>query len=437
MMKIASTADTKESLLSKPDGKEINTGPQFQPGDHVIRWKLLKFMIWPIQVHGIVLSVEECCEESCNNTDDCDNGCIRNQPQHFKYTIADFGYTSSQESMDKSNNDAGGVKNPMWKKIGSINDKMRNFYNTTRASMNDTPISSYPVIGPKDAYMNINQNPSFEGNRTNITKDERDIVTEQEFISNQFDVENESSTGNNRFQVIEITNLHELKKWHKIDYGKSLLKNTKLKETVTNSGKKLLKKLNFRKNKTENYSTIAQDQNGVGSSAIPQSFNDNAPKLPKSDPRKIVMARTRYILDEQELPESEQTLPPYHILYSNSECIAVWCKTGKFSTLQAAVFLHSTAVGNAKSTFLMTGAVVATQPWLIPVVGMYGVVGVGAPYLILKKCKERWLQSELKMTDGFWSTAANDIFVAAVENWSSIDAEKKDNHASNHNALDV
>jgi hypothetical protein len=72
--------------------------------------------------------------------------------------------------------------------------------------------------------------------------------------------------------------------------------------------------------------------------------SESGPKLPKSDHRSIVLARVRFILAEQDKKESESCLPPYHIFYSNSECIAVWCKTGKFCTLQAAVFLHSTAI---------------------------------------------------------------------------------------------
>ena len=115
-----------------------------------------------------------------------------------------------------------------------------------------------------------------------------------------------------------------------------------------------MEKLKFLQRKDDNYSHLASSQDEEDKSATPQTLNDDAPKLPKSDPYEIVLARTQYILDQQELPESEQTLPPFHILYSNSECLAVWCKTGKFSTIQAAVFLHSTAVGNAKSTFLMT-----------------------------------------------------------------------------------
>ena len=42
-------------------------------------------------------------------------------------------------------------------------------------------------------------------------------------------------------------------------------------------------------------------------------------ELPRSDPPVLVLARTRCILKH-----GEEILPPYHIINSNSECIAVW-----------------------------------------------------------------------------------------------------------------
>lgn len=44
-----------------------------------------------------------------------------------------------------------------------------------------------------------------------------------------------------------------------------------------------------------------------------------ANELPRSDPAVLVLARTRFILEH-----GEEILPPYHIINSNSECIAVW-----------------------------------------------------------------------------------------------------------------
>ena len=176
------------------------------------------------------------------------------------------------------------------------------------------------------------------------------------------------------------------------------------------------------KNEAEKNTTSYADIDIEDSNEDENNSNESMPKLPKSDPQKIVLARVKFIISQQHLPTDKSSLPPYHVLYSNSECLAVWCKTGHFSTLQAAVFLHSTAVGSAKSTFLLTAGVVASQPYLIPVVGIYGIVAVGMPYYLLNKCKVKWKQSERKLTDGFWSCAENTVFVEAIKNWSQLDS---------------
>ena len=142
--------------------------------------------------------------------------------------------------------------------------------------------------------------------------------------------------------------------------------------------------------------------------------------MPKSDPITIVLARVNFIMSQQDLPDKMSSLPPYHIFYSNSECLAVWCKTGKFSTLQASIFLHSTAVGNMKSTFALGAFMSATSPWLIPVAAGYGLVAVGMPYVMLKKCKEKWKDSEMELNDSFWQEASPEVFVSAIEYWSGL-----------------
>mmetsp|Transcript_4296 Transcript_4296/g.9677 ORF Transcript_4296/g.9677 Transcript_4296/m.9677 type:complete len:244 (+) Transcript_4296:1145-1876(+) len=125
------------------------------------------------------------------------------------------------------------------------------------------------------------------------------------------------------------------------------------------------------------------------------------PKLPKSDPAKIVLARVRFLLENEE----EGILPPYHVFNSNSECIAVWVKTGRWSSLQSDVFWHTTAIGNAKSSTLMGLTLAATQPWLIPALPIAAVAAVGATR---------------GLTDKFWAQAEPYVFVEAIENWSGL-----------------
>merc|ERR1712194_238981 len=90
--------------------------------------------------------------------------------------------------------------------------------------------------------------------------------------------------------------------------------------------------------------------------------------LPKSDPVKLVLARVRFLLSYE-----KEALPAYHVFTSNSECIAVWCKTGRWSTLQASIFLHSTAAGQLKSAATLATVVGTTT--VTQVVSAGGVAG--------------------------------------------------------------
>ncbi len=102
-------------------------------------------------------------------------------------------------------------------------------------------------------------------------------------------------------------------------------------------------------------------------------------------------------------------LPPYHVFFSNSECIAVWCKTGRWSTLQTAVYLTGHSVGAAKSSTMATIGVAAG-----------GLIWVSAPMVILQKSRKKWDEATMKLTPLFWEWAPPEVFVAAIENWSDI-----------------
>jgi len=148
---------------------------------------------------------------------------------------------------------------------------------------------------------------------------------------------------------------------------------------------------------------------------LPPKVHPSHSDLPKSDPAKIVLARTNFLLEF-----GEAVLPPYHVFYSNSECIAVWCKTGRWSTLQTSVFLHATAIGNAKSATAVTIGVAAAHAILIPVIAVGGLAFATAPWFILKKSKERWDEATIDLTEKFWNWASPEVFVAAIENWSML-----------------
>jgi len=140
-----------------------------------------------------------------------------------------------------------------------------------------------------------------------------------------------------------------------------------------------------------------------------------ANELPRSDPAVLVLARTRFILEH-----GEEILPPYHIINSNSECIAVWCKTGRWSTLQASVFLHSTAIGNAKSSTVAGIGVAAANPFLIPLMAGIGIAAVGTPWLLLKMANDKWTEATMSLNDQFWMQAKPEVFVDCIEKWSKL-----------------
>jgi hypothetical protein len=517
----SSIAMDAEHMNNLDDEEAALNVPKFQPGDHVIRWKVIKLMLWPIQIHGIVLDVDVKQDGSCS------------------VVIADFGYSSNQSQSDGKKKGGG---------LRGINDLMKKYY-MKKDSYGDGD-GSGDKIPPGMSEAEREKDGNGLGNDTDTDAKENSDAEEDE---------TETQDGK-RFHLRTIVDPNDLKKWSKVNYGASIFsskgKLEKLKklfalphkklnsddgkgrhqplskngsgeedgsssvfdddyfntstagagdasngngidssdtETVESSttgvlleadrmidasktkmtplqqliaqaneidrrsrsnrsllrkesssliqppssvpstrrGKDFLKKFSLRNLKPGNsstrdqYATISTDQSYDDDRQ--QDSEKEEPKLPKSDPRQIVLARTRFVLGEQDKSEDDSYLPPYHILYSNSECLAVWCKTGKFSTLQAAVFLHSTAVGNAKSTIMLTAGIAATQPWLIPVVGVYGIVAVGMPYYVLNKCKLKWKVGEQRLTNGFWESADNDTIVCAIENWSGLTPDKQEN----------
>jgi len=195
--------------------------------------------------------------------------------------------------------------------------------------------------------------------------------------------------------------------------------------------------------------SINEGNDGVDSDVHGHDQDDKI-IIPPSDPATIVLARVRYLLN------NPQILPPHNVFNSNSECIAVWCKTGRWSTIQAAIFLHATAASNFKSAVSLSAlAATATatttttmtapawgplgwmgltttttstatvgwlslHPWVVPLLAGYGVVAVGAPIVLLMQARKRWEKTTQLLTDGFWGCAESDIYIEAIQSWSNI-----------------
>lgn len=345
-----------------------------QRGDHVIRWT--RIVIYPIQVHGVVISASS-----------------------DAVTIVDFGVSSDAVGNGKhdDNDDDDATK-----KVQSLD---------AGAALED--------------------------------------IVSQEDIDMMEACEKYTGVNKKRVNIRSITDMKDITQWKKVNYGESI-----------NKGWKWWWKSDD-KDVTENDSNsyFARDDESCGierelsqdeQPLIEQELSQDKqspksiqpPELPDSDPTNLVLSRVRYILHDPSV------LPPHNLFYSNSECIAVWCKTGRWSTLQASIFLHSTAAGQLKSaatlatvagtttvtqvipaggvagwfgmTTTTTVGLLSLQPWLIPVLAGYGLVAVGTPLFIMSKARAKWEKTTMALTDGFWGWADNDVYVDAVKSWSAV-----------------
>jgi hypothetical protein len=152
----------------------------------------------------------------------------------------------------------------------------------------------------------------------------------------------------------------------------------------------------------------------------------------------MVRARVDFLLHHPE------ALPPYHMLQANTECVAVWCRTGTWATLQATSWLAVTAAGQAKSAatlatvaasttvtvpaaglwgwmgYTSQASLAVTQPHLLPAIAAYGAVTVGLPLLFLQKAKQKWKDVTVQLNTAFWDWAqSSEDFVESLLQWSS------------------
>ena len=240
-----------------------------------------------------------------------------------------------------------------------------------------------------------------------------------------------------RISILTLTDVDDMKQWKKVKYGDGLRKQSFWRwwRSDEESSPTTCKT-------DTSVSELNQKENTSPTPEEVDASSNSDPKLPSSDPANLVLARVRYLLDDPSI------IPDHHILFSNSECIAVWCKTGRWSTLQASFFLHSTAAGNLKSTATLatvagTSTVTATvpatgiagwfgmtstttvsllsaQPWLIPALAGYGIITIGTPIVVLKRAQEQWAAITSKLTDGFWAWADTDVYVEAIKHWNGL-----------------
>jgi len=144
------------------------------------------------------------------------------------------------------------------------------------------------------------------------------------------------------------------------------------------------------------------------------------------DERGLVVARAKYLL------ENPGVLPEFHLMASNGECAAVWCRLGRWCTLQASTMLGIIAVGQVGGAAL-GGMIASNLTVFIPAHGWLGAYGfvwavpatVAFPVLIplfvtiglaslvplgmLWRFRRQWGHTSLVLNREFWTCADDDV----------------------------
>lgn len=155
----------------------------------------------------------------------------------------------------------------------------------------------------------------------------------------------------------------------------------------------------------------------------------------QSDSPGIVLARVEFLL------KNPHCLPPYDVVKSNCECVAVWCRTGTWATLQASqILMTATADQTKTAVFVAAGAattqvtvpaaglwgmagyttqvsLLSTQPWLLPTIIAGGAIRAGLPALWLAFARKYWGQVTKGLNTAFWESVEGrpDIIVELIQ----------------------
>ena len=374
-------------------------------GDHIVRWIMLGYC-YPVQVHGIVLSVGP-----------------------DLVTIVDCGLSA--------------VKND---KVGSFDDdgKTSSRFTRTRRRMNVLTLIDEKEI-KKWKKVHYGEEYEIEIRAENEHNQSFDGVSADEGLEN---LENEEPTEHTDPMRADEDNSTEQ---HDEPETINLPKKTSSLSWFCNSKSGASNLLEQSEHDESQEASTSTSQQQVIKKECPQETSSNSFRLPKSDPPALVIARLRFLLEHSEendtskIEHTTPLLPPHHIFYANSECIAVWIKTGHWSTLQAAVFLHSSTIGNVKQTATLamylgaqtvtipaagiwgffggttTISLFSAQPWIVPALVGGGMVYAGLPTMVLWRAKSQWLETEHRLNVAFWEQVDSSTIVNLIQTWSGLD----------------
>jgi hypothetical protein len=177
-----------------------------------------------------------------------------------------------------------------------------------------------------------------------------------------------------------------------------------------------------------------------------QVYRSGTATRAKSDPVGMVLARVNFILQHAYL------IPDYHVVYANCECVAFWCKTGHWATLQASRFFEVATVGQVKSSATLAAAAagatttvtvpstgvwgwlgyttttqvswLSLHPIAIPGLACYAAITIGIPAMVYASAHRQWRRTSQRLADAFWEWAIQqpDFFVELITYYSTMDA---------------
>mmetsp|Transcript_33773 Transcript_33773/g.70995 ORF Transcript_33773/g.70995 Transcript_33773/m.70995 type:complete len:603 (-) Transcript_33773:953-2761(-) len=409
----------KGSKTGGTNETEIQYKHDLREGDHVIRWKMLGYC-YPIQVHGIVFSAG---------------------PDFV--TIVDCGLASGN-SADKAGNDfeeeyKKGVKKTRRKRMGIL------------TLVDEKEIKKWTKIRyGEEVQLKVHSSNKEMQQKVNENGGLLDDGGEKK--TSDMEAEESPSAG---LEMEEVETCVQAN-----------IKQSPTKPTSRKSIKKSTSWFSWSGGSADNATPTEEVIETKSESAAEAKSKPKKQtlRLPNADPPILVLARLRFLLEYGEEPfppppssadteddkskdgeKRKNLLPPHHLLYANSECIAVYCKTGRWSTLQAAIFLHSSTVGNVKQTATLamflsaqtvtvpvsgfwgwfggttTISLFSAQPWLVPALVGGGMVYVGLPMVMLWKAKGRWADAEERLNNAFWSMYDTDVIVEMIRCWSGLE----------------
>ena len=404
--------ETVDSMVNEEKLRDFNEG------DHVIRWTWIG--IYPVQVHGIVLSSYRDC-----------------------VTIVDCGLTAAPPAPKCDDETEQEFDEDEYEKVEK--ERKKSSKNRRRLCI----LSLFTDDPQLQKWHKVRYQSSFNESQEDSFTEENDDIHPVKLVEKEDDSKDPDEKIKNELGKKDGEKCEE-------DMKDAKEKNMTKEQTAKNDANK---DDATNEDTTEEEVTKEEDKKSIWFWKKNKSDTQDASQkknifIPQSDPVPIVLERIRFLLNQK---ENDTILPPHHVLYANSECIAVWCKTGNFSTLQASIFLHSTAVGQAKSVSTMTalligqtvtvtttapaggilgffGATTSTtaqvgllsaQPWIIPVLAGYSVLAIGTPFVLLHQCRRKWRDASQKLNDSFWFSAPPHVYICAIHNWSKVSITDK------------